>query len=91
MDDTIKSTSIILKNENGEEKVYYKLSEFTIKNKENNYLLYTDYSKTDDRINIYYGIFENNILSPVTDENDVKIIKNYINRIENDIQNGMKF
>ena len=86
-----KVSSLVLENEQGEKKVYYKLSEFSIKGKNNNYILYTDYSKTDGKINIYYGILENHRMTQVTDENDIKIISNYIKSIEKDIQSGIKF
>lgn len=91
MYDVEESASIMLKDENGKEKIYYKLSEFSINGKENEYILYTDYSKKEDVLNIYYGILEKNTIKPVTDEEDKITILKYIKKLDKDIANGMKF
>lgn len=91
MDEKQIVNSIIIKDAEGNEKIYYKLSEFNIEGKKENFLLYTDYSKTNDKLNIYYGIFENNEIEPVKDEEEKKIIIDYINRIGYDMQNGINY
>lgn len=87
MNEIIENSTLILKDENGKENIYYKLSEFSIKGKDNTYVLYTDYSETEDGINIYYGMYDEENVVPVTEKNDIEIILNYIETIEEQIMN----
>ena len=79
------NSTLILRDENNEKKVYYKLSEFSIEGKDNTYVVYTDYSETEEGINIYYGMYSDENVVPVTDKNDIEVILNYIEAIEEEI------
>ena len=87
MNDIIESSTLILTDENGERQVYYKLSEFSIEGKDHTYVIYTDYSETEDRINIYYGKYEGDKVIEVKDKDDIEIILAYIEEIEEQITN----
>ena len=88
MNDNIEDSTLILKDENGKEQVFYKLSEFSIEGKDDTFVIYTDYSETEDRINMYYGKYEGNKVIEVTDKEDEKIILTYLEAIEENINSG---
>lgn len=81
--------SMVDKNNN--KKIYYKLAEFNINGYEEDYLLYTDYSKKDGKIKIYYGVLKSDEINKVKDNEVKKIIQEYINKINFDMLSGINF
>jgi len=88
MNDKIESSTLILRDENGEKQVYYKLTEFSIDGKDDTFVIYTDYSTTEDRINMYYGKYKDDKIEEVTDKDDIEVILTYIEKLEEEIMNG---
>lgn len=88
MNDNIESTTLILRDENGEKQVYYKLSEFSIDGKDDTFVIYTDYSETEDRINMYYGKYKGDKVIEVKDKDEIEIILTYMESLEEEIMNG---
>lgn len=88
MNDNIESSTLILKDENGEKHVFYRLCEFSIEGKDDTFVIYTDYSETEDRINMYYGKYEDDKVVDVKDKDDIEIILTYIESLEEEMMNG---
>lgn len=91
MNGIIENSTLILKNEEGKKQIYYKLSEFNLDGKDNTFVLYTDYSEENGKVNIYYGMYEGENVVSVTDENDIKVILTYIETIEEEIMRDDAF
>ena len=83
---------IIIKN-GKEEKEYSILVTFDILEKNNSYVLYTDYSKDDvGNLKIYSAIYDKEgRLKPVIEKDEIKIIDDYIRQLEADLKSGIKF
>lgn len=87
-----KIEKIIIK-DGKEEKEYSVLVTFDILEKNNSYVLYTDYSKDDaGNLKIYSAIYdEEGRLKPVIEKDEIKIIDDYIKQLESDLKSGIKF
>ena len=87
-----KSGKIIIK-DGKEEKEYSILVTFDILEKNNSYVLYTDYSKDDvGNLKIYSAIYDKEgRLKPVIEKDEIKIIDDYIRQLEADLKSGIKF
>ena len=87
-----KIEKIIIK-DGKEEKEYSVLVTFDILEKNNSYVLYTDYSKDDvGNLKIYSAIYDKEgRLKPVIEKDEIKIIDDYIRQLEADLKSGIKF
>lgn len=90
----MKYKELKLKNESGEEKTFNIL--FALKNSQLNkrYILYTDYIKDkDSKIKIFYAEYNsegtNNNIKKVINQEEIKIIKQYIKDFQQDIKAGI--
>lgn len=82
-------------NEKGEEKEYSMLVTFDIESKNKSYVLFTDYSKTEDGyLNLYCKSYdktgESNALGNITDQEELDIINSYVKKIEDALRFGVK-
>lgn len=81
---------IIIKNNDGIEQEFYKLIEFTDKNTNKNFIIYTD-NKFDEnnKLNIYSNIVEKNNddinFIPVTAEEDLETVKKALVQVKVDL------
>ncbi len=78
-------------NNDGTEKEYSVLSTFDYDDRK--FVIYTDYSMNEDKnINIYSGIFEDNgKISPIINQEDEKIVSNYIKYLEEKLKEDTLF
>lgn len=75
---------IKLTNNHGIEKEYDVIFEFTSRNDNKNYIVYTDYQKDkDNNLIVYSSIYENNMLHPVTGKEELAYIDSMLESIEN--------
>lgn len=86
---------LIVKNDEGEEKEYDIVVTFDIKEKNKSYVLFTDYSKTDDGcLKIHSAIYdktgEDKSLKEVTEPDEVQFIEEYIKGLEEELKSGIK-
>ena len=84
----IKNNKITIINDNNEEKEYLILSKFNIKNKKEQYILFTD--KTFDENNnmiIYSGILDGEKIKEVKDREAIALIDKYLKEIEEEMIN----
>lgn len=78
-----ENDKIIIRNDHGEEKIFYQLVTFFSKETEKEYIIYTDNTvNNDNQLNIYGSILVSKDDSfefiPVTDERDQAIIQDAI-------------
>ena len=86
---------LIIKNEKGEEKEFSILVTFDIEQRNKSYVLYTDYSHTEDgNLKVYASTYdkydENDILGKVTEKDEIELIDNYLKELEEDLKSGIK-
>ena len=82
-------------NEKDEEKEYSILVTFDIESKNKSYVLFTDYSKTDDgNLSLYCKSYdktgEDNALGNITDQEELDIINRYVKKLEASLKSGIK-
>lgn len=73
---------IKITNEKGEEKEFDVLFEFTSANDNKKYIVYTDYTKEENTIKCYSSIYEEGILLPITNEEELEFIDSMLESIE---------
>ncbi len=87
---------LIIRNENNEEKEFYILVTFDIEEKNKSFVIYTDYSESEEgNIRVYASIYnknnENDKLIPVTEKDEIDLINEYLIGLEKDIKSGIEF
>lgn len=87
-------TRLIIKDENGEEREFYKLFTFDSSETNKSYIAYTDYSKDENgnviiRANTYDPTGEDLSLQPLTSEKEWKVIENILSSTQEKIHEEM--
>lgn len=79
---------IKITNKQGIEKEYDIIFEFTSKNDNKHYIVYTDYQKDEDNsLIVYSSIYDNEKVFPVTGKEEITYINSMLSSIENKAHN----
>ena len=90
-----KDGILTIQNEKGEKKNFHILVTFDIGDKNKSYVLYTDYSKNEEGyLRVYASIYnkydDDDKLEDVVEEDELKIIDEYLEVLQNDLKSGIK-
>ena len=90
-----KDGILTIRNEKGEQKNFHILVTFDIEQKNKSYVLYTDYSKNENGdlrvfVSTYNKYDEDDKLEDVVEEDELKIIDEYLEVLQNDLKSGIK-
>lgn len=82
-------------NEKGEQKNFYILVTFDIEEKNKSYVIYTDYSKTEDgNLRVFASTYnpydEDDKLEDIVEKDELEIIDNYLQTLQEDLKSGIK-
>ena len=82
-------------NEQGEEKEFYILFTFNIREKNKSYVVYTDYSTNESgNIKVFSAIYhpedENSKLEKVVEKDELELINKYLEQLTEDLKSNIK-
>ena len=90
-----KDGILIIKNEKGEEKKFHILLTFDIEERNKSYVIYTDYSKTeDDNLKVFASIYDKydevDKLEDIVEKDEIEVVNKILQDLQPDLKSGIK-